>query len=69
MADEFYMDTLRKLGGNSGPEAFANLSDLIDSGRLTGQQLRALACAFRSLHQKAWDKSREIDEAMKRRAA
>lgn len=53
--DEFWLGAVRKCGSNSATVGFADLEDLIASGRLTVSELRSLHGALRSLSQQAWD--------------
>jgi hypothetical protein len=63
--DEFWLDQVRRLGGNQTVNAFADLEDLIASGRLGPRELRSVAGAMRSLSQKASDAAAEAEERKK----
>jgi hypothetical protein len=65
--DGFWMQMVSRIGSNSATDGFANLGDLINSGRLTESELRGLSAALRSLHQTANDRCNELREAARLR--
>jgi len=64
-SDDFWLEQVRRLGGNQSVTAFADLSDFISNKQMTERQLRSLAGALRSLSQKASDAAAEAAERKK----
>lgn len=63
--DEFWQGRISRLGSNSAAEGFEALRSLIQSGRLSSRDLRAMASALRSLSAKATDEAARVEEMAK----
>lgn len=63
---DFWLDAVRKCGSNSATAGFADLEELIASGKLSSRDLRSLHGALRSIAQRAWDGAAEQDARAKR---
>ena len=66
MNDGFWLDMVRRLGGNQAPAAYSDIENLIQTGNMNERQLRSLSSALRSLSQSASDKAADIADRRKR---
>lgn len=63
--DDFWQGRINRLGSNSAADGFEAIRSLIQSGRLSSRDLRAMASALRSLSGKALDEASRVEEQAK----